>query len=54
MTRNVCESARRWGAFVLSLIGSAWTHDVRKPALVVKDGVLYHPAELYSALGVES
>jgi imidazolonepropionase-like amidohydrolase len=27
--------------------------DVRKTALVVKDGVLYRPAELYSALGVE-
>ena len=26
---------------------------VRKTALVVKDGVLYRPAELYSALGVE-
>jgi len=27
--------------------------DVRKTALVVKDGVLYRPAEMYSALGVE-
>jgi len=27
--------------------------DIRKTALVVKDGVLYRPAELYSALGVE-
>jgi imidazolonepropionase-like amidohydrolase len=27
--------------------------DVRRTALVVKDGVLYRPAELYSALGVE-
>ena len=27
--------------------------DVRKTALVVKEGVLYRPAELYSALGVE-
>ncbi len=27
--------------------------DVRKTALVVKDGVLYRPAELYSTLGVE-
>jgi imidazolonepropionase-like amidohydrolase len=27
--------------------------DVRKTALVVKDGVLYRPAELYFALGVE-
>ena len=27
--------------------------DVRKTALVVKDGVVYRPAELYSALGVE-
>ena len=26
--------------------------DVRKTALVVKDGVLYKPAELYAALGV--
>jgi imidazolonepropionase-like amidohydrolase len=27
--------------------------NVRKTALVVKDGVIYRPAELYSALGVE-
>jgi imidazolonepropionase-like amidohydrolase len=27
--------------------------DIRKTALVVKDGVVYRPAELYSALGVE-
>ena len=27
--------------------------DVRKTALVVKDGVMYRPAELFSALGVE-
>ena len=27
--------------------------DIRKTAVVVKDGVLYRPAELYSALGVE-
>ncbi len=27
--------------------------DIRKTALVVKDGVIYRPAELYSALGVE-
>ena len=27
--------------------------DVRKTALVVKDGVMYRPAELYAALGVE-
>ena len=27
--------------------------DIRKTALVVRDGVLYRPAELYSALGVE-
>ena len=54
MTRNVCESSRRWGAFVLSVISSAWTHDVREPALVVKGGVLYHPAQPYSPLGVES
>jgi imidazolonepropionase-like amidohydrolase len=27
--------------------------DVRKTALVLKDGVIYRPAELYSALGVE-
>jgi imidazolonepropionase-like amidohydrolase len=27
--------------------------DIRKTALVVKDGVLYRPAELYTALGVE-
>ena len=27
--------------------------NVRKTTLVVKDGVIYRPAELYSALGVE-
>jgi imidazolonepropionase-like amidohydrolase len=27
--------------------------DIRKTALVVKDGVLYNPAELYSELGVK-
>lgn len=27
--------------------------DIRKTAVVVKDGVLYRPAELYSAIGVE-
>ncbi|MFI5101824.1 MAG: amidohydrolase family protein, partial [Terriglobales bacterium] len=27
--------------------------DIRKTALVVKDGVLYHPAELYTELGVK-
>jgi len=26
--------------------------DIRKTVLVVKDGVLYHPAELYAELGV--
>lgn len=26
--------------------------DIRKTALVVKDGVVYKPAEMYSALGV--
>src|SRR5262249_29185490 len=26
---------------------------VRKPVVVVKDGVIYRPAELYNALGVE-
>jgi len=27
--------------------------DVRKTALVMKDGVLYHPAELYAELGIQ-
>jgi len=27
--------------------------DIRKTALVVKDGVVYKPAELFSAVGVE-
>jgi imidazolonepropionase-like amidohydrolase len=27
--------------------------DVRKTVLVVKDGVLYKPAELYSELGIQ-
>jgi imidazolonepropionase-like amidohydrolase len=27
--------------------------DVRKISLVMKDGVFYHPAELYSELGIQ-